>query len=185
MFTQHRLQHNYEDSLDYYPTPGWATRALCEYLIAPSGVAWDPAAGGGHMVDALKDYPFRKVVARDITGGFDFLTERPLKCDWVITNPPFALGEAFALRAIGIAKTAMLVRLNFLESLSRYRNLFSKHPPSVLGIFTERIGFKYGVAEPNVPTATAYAWLVWDGSPQRIVWIPPCKARLSKPEDWR
>lgn len=45
------------NSLDYFPTPPWATRALCEFLdlavpLAPQR-CWEPACGEGHMVRPL------------------------------------------------------------------------------------------------------------------------------------
>lgn len=47
-----------DDSLDFFPTPPWATRALVEQLgewkFRRSSI-WDPACGAGHMVRALKD----------------------------------------------------------------------------------------------------------------------------------
>ncbi len=49
------------DSLDFFPTPPWATRALlCEVLpTVTTGrhilTAWDPACGEGHMVEVLSE----------------------------------------------------------------------------------------------------------------------------------
>ena len=48
------------DALDYFPTPPWASRALVADVLPQLGVAfhtpsmtlWEPAAGGGHMVEA-------------------------------------------------------------------------------------------------------------------------------------
>jgi hypothetical protein len=64
------------DSLDFFPTPPWATRALCEHVLPllkiPRGQlfrnAKDPACGQGHMALALADY-FYGVLSADI---FDY-----------------------------------------------------------------------------------------------------------------
>ena len=62
----------------------------------------------------------------------DFLsTETPLKreCyDWVITNPPFKMAEEFINKGLQVSKvgTAMLCRTVFIESIGRYKRLFSK-----------------------------------------------------------
>jgi hypothetical protein len=54
------------DSLDYFPTPPWATRALCEHVIDIRGCSvWEPACGEGHMVGPLKQYA-ESVAASDV-----------------------------------------------------------------------------------------------------------------------
>ena len=87
-------------SLDNFPTPPWATRALMEHVIAHAGPfrklsCLEPACGAGYMARPLKEY-FGKVKASDIHPyGYgsvaDFLTSPPsaASVDWVITNPPF------------------------------------------------------------------------------------------------
>jgi hypothetical protein len=56
--------------LNYFPTPPWATRALCEFLVG-RGIAlremvcWEPACGEMHMARALEEY-FFDVVASDV-----------------------------------------------------------------------------------------------------------------------
>ena len=55
-------------SLDYFPTPPWATLALMEKLAIPKGsplTCCEPAAGGGHMSDVLADF-FAVVDSSDI-----------------------------------------------------------------------------------------------------------------------
>lgn len=47
------------DSLDFFPTLPWATRALCVHILrdAVSGRSvWEPACGEGHMVRPLQEY---------------------------------------------------------------------------------------------------------------------------------
>jgi hypothetical protein len=191
LFTQHRLEHNYEKGLDFFPTPGWATRALAKYLITlkPDTTILEPAAGARHMSKVLEEYS-QHVTATDIAER-NFLTNPPKELyDWVITNPPFARAQAFVLQALPIATigVAMLVRINFLASAERTYNLFQPYPPSIIGVFSERIGFKYGEAKPNVPTATDFCWIVWlknkPQGPSVLTWIPRCKSQLSQKQDW-
>jgi hypothetical protein len=105
------------DALDYFPTPPWATRALCECVLSiernrplPSSV-WEPAAGQGHMAEVLKEY-FLDVHGSDVfdygrgygVGSFvgqgpDVAMAPTDDLDWLITNPPFNLVCEFALRA--------------------------------------------------------------------------------------
>src|SRR5687768_5734843 len=129
------------DSLDDFPTPPWATRALIEHVIQRNlsdRTCLEPACGAGHMSKVLAEY-FGNVTSRDVKDyGYgamqDYLRCSPTeRYDWVITNPPFKLGEQFILLALEMAKegAAFLVRTTFIESVGRYNRLFSKTPPSV------------------------------------------------------
>src|SRR5438034_1257552 len=129
------------DSLDDFPTPPWATRALIEHVIGParlaSQICLEPACGAGHMAKVLKEY-FGEVRSSDAHGyGYgtvrDYLSfpYEAKAVDWVITNPPFRLAEEFVLRSLDVARAgaAMLVRTVFLESVGRYERLFNINPP--------------------------------------------------------
>jgi len=177
-----------DDSLDYFPTPPWATRALIEHVIGtpqPRWSAWEPACGEGHMAEVLREY-FAEVTQTDIHdygygAEFDFLDEQSTwdaKADWIITNPPFGdKTEQFVLRAIERARigVAMFVRLQWLESVGRYESIFRDHPPTVIAFFAERVPICKGHWDPKGTTATAYIWLVWikGQSPRAPYWIPP------------
>jgi hypothetical protein len=84
------------------------------------------------MAKVLSEY-FGKVKAADIHpygygGVYDFLAtpHETNVFDWVITNPPFRLGEDFTLLALKLARrgVAMLTRTVFIESVGRYDRLF-------------------------------------------------------------
>lgn len=197
------------DSLDFFPTPPWGTRALCEILrddIALSErTCWEPACGEGHMAAPLKEY-FAEVYASDVfpygsdhqDATLDFLAaasapagrKRP---DWIITNPPFKVAESFAANAIAIATegVALLVRTSWLEGVGRYERLFSRYRPAMVAQFVERLPMHRGRWEPNGSTATSYVWVVWyaaeelDGtSTTEFVHIPPGRQKaLTRPDD--
>jgi hypothetical protein len=188
------------DSLDYFPTPPWATRALCEWLQDEAGEqiggmwALDPACGEGHMVRPLAEY-FDTVGAADIHpyghGDVrDFLFGEPTAADWTITNPPFRLAEQFIEQAIKGSHrgVAMLVRTSFLESVGRYERLFSRTPPTHVLQFVERVPMHKGRLVKDGVTATAYCWLVWIkgdfGAPTQLRWLAPCRKRLERASDY-
>lgn len=189
------------DSLDDFPTPPWATRALCEQLIqlrllTRADTCREPAANRGHMVHPLQEY-FEIVEASDVHdygAGFpvrDFLGPEPKSIvDWTITNPPFRLAEAFVLEALRTSRrgVAVIVRTAFLEGQGRHKRLFSKHPPTYVMQFTERVVMHQGRLSAKGSTATAYAWLVWNKSAwlpgTKFCWIPPCRKRLERPSDY-
>ena len=191
------------DALDYFPTPIWAARAGGELIDAldshPPGVrwsCWEPACGEGHMAHGLADY-FREVRATDIFDyGFgdvaDFLDGNARVADWIVTNPPFKLGEQFVRTAWPLARrgVAMLLRLAFLEGGARHSLLTRDCPLTVCAPFAERVPMVKGRWDPDASSATAYAWFIWrKGGPPRpteLHWIPPgTKARLSRPADVR
>ena len=189
------------DSLDFFPTPLWGTRALCEWLKERDTRlhrrrVHEPACGEGHMVRALREY-FNQVAASDCRDyGFkgaivhDFTFGVATDADWIITNPPFRLAENFANKALVIAEhgVALLVRTAFLESSTRYDSLFSVTPPTEILQFVERLPMHKGRVDAHGSTATAYCWLVWRKghyqTPQ-FHWIPPCRKRLERPGDYQ
>lgn len=200
-------RHEAHDSLDHFPTPPWATRALCEWLERPvtpwtipplqTQDAWEPACAEWYMARALGEY-FRSVYASDVHDyGYgaveDFVF--PLRqisadqADWIITNPPFRLAEQFATRALELASrgVALLVRTAFLESASRYETLFRDRPPSDILQFVERVPMQKAILNRNGSTATAYCWVVWRLGAKtwtRFHWLAPCRKRLERDSDY-
>lgn len=201
-------KHN---SLDDFPTPPWATRALCDVVLPhcvgldSDWLIWEPACGEGHMAQVLADY-FSDVAASDIADwGYghvgDFLKAAvdsgPF--DWIITNPPFrgkGKGQPcqdraleFTLRALDLARigVAMFVRTQWaVEGVTRYERLFRDNPPTLFAPFTERVNLCKGRWDPDGSTATAYCWLVWvkGREPLPPFYIPPGQRKvLTRPDD--
>ncbi len=166
------------DVLNYFPTPPWATRALCEWLDVVTErplhllTVCEPACGEGHMARPLGEY-FGAVHASDVadygTPAQDAVCDFLLDWggdhgpDWVITNPPFRAAEAFIRRGRQVAQrgVAMLVRSAFLEGQDRFASLFSVTPPTDILQFSERVPMVKGRLDRQASTATAYVWLVW------------------------
>jgi hypothetical protein len=194
-----------DDSLDDFPTQPWGTRALIEKVLTRFGLfkgpVWEPACNRGFMARPLSEY-FNKVYSTDVHNyGWagmhaiaDFLfpsTSPPSDLGsiaWTITNPPFRLAEEFIAkaRATSTVGCAMLVRSAFLEGVGRYNRLFSVTPPTVVAQFVERLPMVKGRVDPKASTATSYAWLVWAHgvAPQPTFWIPPCRAKLERADDY-
>jgi hypothetical protein len=116
--------------------------------------------------------------------------DRPL--DFIATNPPFPLWEQFAQRCIELRPMtgfALLGRLGALTGMERYRTLFAKCPPSTVAVFTERCSLVPGGLDPQADQPHLYAWFVWlngcDAKRHtRLAWIPPCRHRLDRKDDW-
>ena len=185
------------DSLDDFPTPPWATRALLKHVIKDdvSGLSClEPACGAGHMSRTLNEY-FESVKSSDVAYyGFGELANfleygEEEKYDWVITNPPFKLAEEFIQKALRISKigAAFLTRTTFIESVGRYQRLFNSNPPAKFAQFVERVPMVKGRLDAKASTATGYCWLVWQHPrPEQpeITWIPPCRRALEFPTDY-
>lgn len=194
-------------ALDLFPTPPWATRALfCEALNWPDwrhAVVWEPAAGLGTMSGVIAEFA-RDVIASDVHDygvghhigsfvgeGADVIRDvKPI--DWIITNPPFNLALEFARRAIDTADkgVALLVRSVWAEGGERYRELFSKTPPTVIAQFCERVPMVAGRWDPTATTATSYAWFIWKDlklpftGRTEFIWIPPGqRVKRTRPDD--
>lgn len=187
--------------LDFFPTPPWAARAggeLLQKMYPKARNVWEPACGEGHMAMALNEY-FHTVKRSDIYdhghGAVqDFLGVDPAPAQWdlVVTNPPFPKAAEFVRRGLQHAPAvAILARLSFLESAGRY-DLFRRL--ACVAVFSERVAMQLGSWDPNLSTATAYAWFVFElwhaGDAALPGWkgmhIPPgTKARLTKDTDAR
>lgn len=190
------------DSLDDFPTPPWATRALLHRLFGRAPTlhmsAREPAANRGHMVRPMQEW-FGTVEASDIFdygAGFpqaDYLFGPDRETvDWTITNPPFRLAEQFIERMHRTSRQgcAVIVRSAFLEGVGRFERLFQIMPPSQILQFSERVVMHKGKLSPNGSTATAYCWIVWEKRRPELAgstmfdWIGPCRKMLERPEDY-
>ena len=161
------------DSLDDYPTPPWATRALIEHVLRPrvgpahaeaipSMTVLEPACNRGYMADPLGEY-FKRVIARDVHDyGYplmnrvdDFLFPGALpNAHWCISNPPFKIAEQFVHRSFqmpGWCGTAMFLRTQWIEGEGRFRDLFEVRPPTIIAPFAERVPlFKGVLRDPDI-----------------------------------
>ena len=203
-------RHEPLNSLDDFPTPPWATRALMEHVIKPSELGygiqrsrvWEPACGRGFMSRPLGEY-FLSVVSTDIEnynwegqfGTCDFTSGEfePSDTGWIITNPPFKRAHDFINHGTRTGRSvAVLVRTSFVEGVRRFNQLYRSFPPDIIGQFSERVPMVKARVDKHASTATAYCWLVWgqrkngrNGSCTKFVWIPPCRKDLERDEDYK
>lgn len=159
---------------DYYATDPMAIDKLLQ-VEKPFFHIWECAAGGGHLAQRLKDYGYAvttsDIVQRDYPLDFveDFFTHKEKFAGDILTNPAYKYAKEFVLHALDLVndgnKVYMFLKLTFLEGKTRYKELFSKYPPKVIYVFSERVlcaknadfeGMKAGGG-----SAVAYAWFVW------------------------
>jgi methylase of polypeptide subunit release factors len=155
---------------DFYPTPRSATVALLNNESFDGSIL-EPASGEGHISKVLEEYyPEADISSYDIQddcygiGGVDFLNNDKEFYDYpdnIITNPPYVRATEFILQAKEIAdhKVAMLLKLNALAGLKRYKTIWTdkRFPLKKIIILIRRPDFK----QKNSPTLE-YAWAIFD-----------------------
>jgi hypothetical protein len=116
---------------DLYETPSWVTNAIVQHLRLPkTEPIWEPSAGSGAIVQALKADDYLHVIATDINSGFDFLQDQPTwPISTILTNPPFKKAEEFIGRPLELTAprrglVALLLRIDFDSAVTR-SHLFS------------------------------------------------------------
>lgn len=164
---------------DFYPTPGYAVKALLEreqFL----GSVWECACGEGDISKVLEQQGLNVRSSDIIDRGFG-ITEDFFQSNFVaeniITNPPYKQALEFVVEAKKKAnrKIAMFLKTVFLES-ERRKIMFqdTQFPLASVHQFSKRVTlYKNGVKMKN-SGMVAYAWFVWDkeypGKPT-IDWI--------------
>lgn len=168
---------------DRYYTPAWVTNALLSVEMF-HGLTIDPAAGGWHLVDAMRACGslcegFDIAPDPGMVGGWqakDFLTWcADSDCRNIVTNPPYGKGGRLAVAFIEKAladtvraggKVAMLLRIDF-DSASGRRKVFGDHPA-----FAAKYALTKRIRWANLPQAASgptdnHAWFVWDWARRR------------------
>ena len=139
--------HDYEE-FGFYATDPIAIDKLLT-VERPNISIWEICAGNGHLAQRLKDYGYAvttsDIVQRDYPLDFveDFFTHKEKFAGDILTNPSYKYAKEFVLHALDLVndgnKVYMFLKLTFLEGKARYRDLFSKYPPKVIYVFSERV----------------------------------------------
>lgn len=169
--------------LDYYATHPEAVKALLR-VETFSHFVWEPACGGGHIAEVLKDAGYDVLCSDIVNRGYegtevaDFFKVKKANIRDIITNPPYSKARQFVEKALemssGFVKIAMLLKLTFLEGKAR-KTLFEAYPPKTIYVFSSRVKCaKNGDFGSIGRSAVCYAWFIWEkgfkGNPQ-IKWI--------------
>jgi hypothetical protein len=164
---------------DFYPTPSYVVEELLKREKFKGNI-WECACGKGDISMVLKNNGY-KVISTDLVNrGFgnkaDFLIS-DLKCNNIITNPPYKLALDFVLKAKeqSKGKIAMLLKTVWLESECRYDMFNDKRfPLKMVYQFSKRVTLYKEDKKMKNSGMIAYAWYVWDknykGKPT-IEWI--------------
>lgn len=192
----------FDESKDFIPTPGYATRVLFE-LVMPElkeaeGTIWDPSAGAGHMCRVFEEYRCPPLVhgtdlydPKDM--GYtrqDFTKYKGGKTEAIITNPPYKHAVPFIKQGLKYSTRflCLLMRVQVLEGQKRFEQIFNVTPPTQVAIFSDRIPFKTGKTVRKAPKMFTHIWICWDKEapgPRPLMWIPPhVQAHFEMAEDY-
>jgi len=147
-----------------------AIDALCKYA-RPWGFIFEPCAGKGHLVEALKRAGCEFITTNDIDPqsytDFQLDVSKPFKWEgghihWVVTNPPFSKAFEILKQMIPLAHggVALLLRLSFLEPTHERGAWLAQHPPDLI-IVLPRMSF---TGDGKTDSVTC-AWMVWYTGP--------------------
>lgn len=177
-----------------------AERKLDAYFTCPEAVVcllwlershlprriWEPAAGGGAIVQPLrragctviasdiKDYGLPGCLIADY-----FTLAPPPGIEGIITNPPYLAAQRFAEKALQEAPyVALLVRSNFIVEGGRRDAFLEAHPPARVWHSSQRLPMmhRHGWTGRRSTSNTPYSWVVWDRAaeqpalPRRFKW---------------
>jgi hypothetical protein len=129
-------------AIDRCQTPAYALDPLLPYLNRES-VVWEPAAGEGYLVAALRDAGL-EVVSSDIETGENFFDYAPAEpWDVLVTNPPYGSGIKYDWleRCYELGKPfALLVPVEMIGAGTAQR-LMNKYGAEIL-LLDHRVNFK-------------------------------------------
>lgn len=175
--SQRNSEYTRED-LDRYITPAWCTLAVMPHLpVAGAIKVWEPAAGTGAMVDALRSEARFSVLGTDISPVSSFACRDFLSVtagEWtdqfglLITNPPFNLATEFIEQALRLTANqrgvvAMLLRADFDHAKSR-SHLYADNPTwAKRVVLTRRIVWFVDEAtgKPKASPSVNHVWHIW------------------------
>lgn len=161
---------------DFYATSSEAIDKLKAVYDIPKNIV-EISAGNGHLSERLKelghnviswdivqrDYPLDKVqdflIAKELPKGYS-----------ILTNPPFNKCAEFVLHSLDLLENGQqaifFLKIQFLESQKRHKEIFSKYPPKYIYVFSERclcaMNGEFEIDGKRQSSAVCYAWYVFE-----------------------
>ena len=156
--------------LDFYTTSEKLTeQLLLNYPISKNKVILEPCNGKGHISNYLKQVGY-KVITNDIDtnqiADTYYDASKPIlyqiKCDIVITNPPFNLATEILANSLKIAdEVIMLLRLSFLEPTKNRRDVMNRYKDNLVKVVIINPRPKFREDTTNTDSVTV-AWFIWN-----------------------
>lgn len=130
---------------------------------------WEPACGCGNISKVLESNGY-KVISTDLhdrgygRSGVDFLTTyKPLTCDTIITNPPYALADEFVKHAMDIlprdGRYFALMNLSYLAGQKRFKEIYNNGYLHAIYVYPHRIHCYKNNENTGHGSPVNYAWV--------------------------
>ena len=166
--------HSEREVNDFYATPTEEVFNILQHEKMKETIL-EPCCGMGHMIEGILQHNLdNKIIATDLINygygetGLDYLSDDYPYTEGIgtiIINPPFKLIEEFVIKSLKIAtdKVILFARNQFVESQSRYENIFLDNPPSRIYQYVDRVACaKDGDFNKKMSSNMAFSWFVWD-----------------------
>lgn len=168
---------------DFYATNPEALKKLLKYESFNQNI-WEPACGEGNLSEVLKEHGYNVYSTDLIDRGYqdeqiDFLKSNNKWLGDIITNPPFKFANEFIIKSLASVhncnKVCMFMKLTSLSGKKRFKEIYSKYPPTKIYVFSGR----YTCSKNNNPNlfkggAMDYCWMIWEKGkvgPTYLKWI--------------
>lgn len=158
---------------DYYATSPQAITLLHKHhLLDKNTPYWECAVGEGNLSKELKRLGYKVELETDLydygypeaTTGIDFLKCKEKFDGNIITNPPYKQINKWIPHQNQLAthKSYIFARIQTIETIKRYENIFKKDPPILICPFVKRIKCYPNNKDTIKSSAICYAWFIWD-----------------------
>lgn len=167
---------------DFYSTDPIAITLLQKHGLLSNEKYWECACGNGNLSKKLEEYGY-EVYSSDLfdrgygDSGIDFLKCNKRFNGNIITNPPFNLMNDFLVKGLELAENKLYIfgKIQTLETIGRWKRVFSKNKPSYVCPFVKRINCYPNNKPLKNSSAVSYAWFIWDNkidnNDTKVVWL--------------
>ena len=111
------------------------------------------------------------------TPNKDFLKDTEMKDGNLITNPPYKYLQEFILKGLELTNNKLYIfaKIQSLEGIKRYENIYSKRSPEKVCVFVKRINCYRNGDTTNYQSAVCYCWLIFDNKnptkDTKLMWL--------------
>lgn len=155
---------------DEFYTPYYAIEPLLKY-IKPNSVIWCPFDTDESLFVKTFEKLGHTVIYTHINDGYDFFETMPLKCDYVISNPPYSCkGEVLErLFSFNIPFAMLVGVVGLFESQKRF-NMFKNNDFEIMYMNKRIAYFKdYNEQKPSLNPPFSSVYVCHNMLPKQIV----------------